>query len=162
MGDVTSRLNARMQARRDRSGVQTLTDDDVRHLDEYTKKLDDAIDLLREEIAAIGSGQLNRVTDIYPRKSELLKWLELRAPVVEPLLKHDVAIKRRFPERLTTFKELLNQDGQLLKQMAHVAASITREIEKLINRSSLDGLYGQSGEKLSALSSANKALDQEI
>lgn len=162
MGDVTSRLNARMQARRDRSGVQTLTDDDVRHLDEYTKKLDDAIDLLREEIAAIGSGQLNHVTNIYPRKSELLKWLELRAPVVEPLLKHDVAIKRRFPERLTTFKELLNQDGQLLKQMAHVAASITREIEKLINRSSLDGLYGQSGEKLSALSSANKALDQEI
>lgn len=162
MSDFTTRLNARMQARRDRSGSQILTDDDQRHLRDYANKLDEAIELLRKEIDAIVEGQLKVVSEIYPRKAEILKWLELRAPIVEPLATHDVAIKRRFSEKLGTFKELLNQDAQLLKHMAQVAASITREIEKLINRSSLDGIYGQSGEKVSTITSARKALDQEI
>lgn len=163
MNDVSSRLTARMQAREaQRSTAQSVTEADLKNLDEYAEKLDEATALLRDEVTALGQGHLETIADLYAKKAELLKWLELRAPLVEPFLKLDVASKRQLPIRLQAFKEMLEQDGKLLKHMGQVAVSISREIEKIFNRNSLDGLYGQSGEKLSAFSDQKKALDQKI
>ncbi|MCE8008986.1 flagellar biosynthesis protein FlgI [Aestuariivita sp.] len=156
------RLGARMQARHRDLGTQVLTDEDRAHLDAYAEKLDAATALIREEIAAIGRGQLDAVGGFYAQKAETLKWLELRAPIVEPFLTHAMAKDCGLPEKLTAFKAALEEDSELLSRMAGVAATIAREIEKAINRTSLDGLYGKSGEKLSKSGKAQVRLDQEI
>ena len=156
------KLSDRMAARTQSAAEGALTEEDRRNLSEYAAKLDDPTSVLRDEITAIGEGRLDAVNAFYPRKAELLKWLELRAPTVEPFLRQPLAREHDLPGKLATFKTALQEDGDLLKRMAGVAASITREIEKVVNRDSLDGLYGKSGEKLSKAGRANMRLDHEI
>lgn len=155
-------LNARMQMRKHASGSQVVTEEDHMQLLAYSHKLDEAIALLREEIKDIDEGRLAAVSTIYKRKAELLKWLEFKAPLIESFLRLDVAEHYNLPEKLSTFKNLLEEDGRLLKQIAHVAASISREIHRVINRDSLDGLYGKTGKKISDGPMNKQALDQKI
>lgn len=156
------RLSDRMVARSRSASEGGLTDEDQRNLRDYAAKLDEAISLIREEIGSIMQGQLGAVNELYAQKAELLKWLELRAPTVEPFLGQPVAHEHDLPGKLATFKTVLQEDGDLLKRMANVAASISREIEKVMNRDSLDGIYGKSGEKLSKSGKADMRLDHEI
>jgi hypothetical protein len=151
-----------MAARTRAAADDGLTTEDHRNLGEYAAKLDEATALIREEIAAIIQGRLGVVNEFYAQKAELLKWLELRAPTVEPFLTKPVAQEHGLPGKLATFKTVLQEDGDLLKRMANVAASISREIEKVMNRDSLDGIYGKSGEKLSKSGKADMRLDHEI
>lgn len=156
------KFTARREARGQAIGDRGLTDEDRQHIQSYADKLDAAIDLVREEIAAIGKGHLSAVSTMYVKKSELLKWLELRAPVVEPFLNEDIAKDAGLPTKLATFKSVLEEDSELLQRMAGVAASIAREIQKVMNRDSLDGLYGKSGQKLSNAEASKLRLDQKI
>ena len=156
------RLSDRMVARSRAAADGGLTEEDQKNLKDYATKLDEAISLIRQEIASIVQGDLGAVNELYAQKAELLKWLELRAPTVEPFLGQPVAQEHDLPGKLATFKSVLQEDGDLLKRMAGVAASITREIEKVINRDSLDGLYGKSGEKLSKSGQVKMKLDHEI
>lgn len=156
------RLSDRMVARSQVAQNGGLTEEDRQNLGEYASKLDEATRLIREEINSIVQGDLGVVNELYAQKAELLKWLELRAPTVEPFLGQPVAQEHDLPGKLATFKTALQEDGDLLKRMASVAASITREIEKVMNRGSLDGIYGKSGEKLSKAGQANMKLDHEI
>lgn len=162
MADRELGLKARMQMRSHATGDQVLTTEDHEQLSAYSQKLDEAIGLLREEIKSIDEGRLSSVGRIYPQKAEILKWLEHRAPLVEPFLSSKFANEHKLPHKLAILKDLLEQDGLLLRQMANVAASISREIQKVINRDSLDGLYGKTGEKLSKTTRKNQAVDQKI
>ncbi len=154
------RLSARMAARSTAAGK--LTDDDQQSLAAYGSKLDEATEILREEIAAIGEGRLNAVQQIYPRKAEVLKWLELRAPTVEPFMPQPAAQELGLPAKLATFKTALQEDGALLQRMSGVANSMLREIDRVLNRDSLDGLYGKSGQKLAKAGRGQMRLDHKI
>ena len=151
-----------MKARGRATSAHPVTDEDRARLKAYASKLDDATELIRAEIESIKSGRMSAVSETYPAKAEVLKWLELRAPVIEPFLGLECAEDYHFQTRLAALKHVLDQDEKMLKHLAQVAAAVSREIEKVIHRDSLDGLYGQSGKKLSALSAPQKSLDQEI
>lgn len=156
------KLNHRMQARSQLGGELALTGEDKEHLENYAQKLDEVTKILRDEIEAIYEGRLGVVKSVYPQKVELLKWLELRAPIVEPFLNHETARSKGIIDKLATLKSVLEEDGKLLGRMAGVASTIAREIEKSINRNGLDGMYGKSGNRLTKTSDLQKALDQKI
>lgn len=155
-------LNHRMQTRTQAGGDQAITGEDKNNLEAYAQKLDEAIEVLRTEVKSIYEGQLGVVNSLYAQKVELLKWLELRAPIVEPFLHHEIARSQGITEKLATLKSVLEEDGKLLKRMAGVASTIAREIEKSINRNGLDGMYGKSGNRLTNSSNRRKSLDQKI
>lgn len=156
------RLSDRRAARSARQSGEAMTDEDRRNLSDYATKLEDATAIIRDEIAAIGQGKLGQVNKLYAQKAEILKWLELRAPTVEPFLGQPVAREQDLIGKLAAFKTALQENGDLLKRLSGVASSIAREIEKVINRNSLDGIYGKDGAKMSNAGRSRMKLDHEI
>ncbi|MDC0739469.1 flagellar biosynthesis protein FlgI [Cognatishimia sp. SS12] len=153
-------MGDRRQARTDAGG--TLTERDVENLDAFAVKLDEAVALLQREIEAINSGALSMVSDLYEEKSAILKWLELKMPLVEPFMSTDPAITRKLPEKLQGLKDIVAENSALLSRMAQAAGSVVREIEKATQRHSLNGLYGKSGQKLNDPKVAKMTIDQEF
>lgn len=158
---MTTRDLGQADPRNTRAG-DGVTDKDRQTLEDYADRLTEAVELLRQEIAAIKDGKLEVVNMLYPKKAELLKWIEMRAPLVEPFLTKPAAQEVELPAKLASFKTALQEDGELLERMSGVAASIAREIQKVLNRDSLDGLYGKSGQKLASGNDVRLKLDKQI
>jgi hypothetical protein len=158
------RFSDRSQARLS-SGQQQgalLTAEDAANLDAFAIKLQEAIDLLTEEVTAIGEGRLNVVSDIFSQKAALLKWLELKLPLIEPFMNHEGTKERGLPGLLAELKGIASEDGALLSRMSTAAGTIVREIEKATNRNNLHGTYGKSGEKIGKPVGQEIHLDREL
>ncbi len=158
------RMGDRLEARRN-SGQQrgpVLTAEDAANLDAFAAKLQEAIDLLSAEITAIGEGRLGVVNEIFSAKAAILKWLELKLPLVEPFMTHEGARIRGLPDLLAELKAIVSEDSALLSRMAVAAGTIVREIEKARNRNSLHGNYGKKGEKIVKPAMPEIHLDREL
>jgi len=158
------RFSDRSDARRD-SGQQqgvVLTAEDAANIDAFAIKLQEAIDLLTKEVTAIGEGRLNVVSDIFSEKAALLKWLELKLPLIEPFMNHEGTKTRGIPDLLMKLKGIANEDGALLSRMSTAAGTIVREMEKAMNRNNLHGTYGKTGEKVGKPSGPEVHLDREL
>jgi len=153
-----------MEARQAQRDAQSLipTPDDEANLDAFAQTLLDATKLLREEVDNINAGRLDVVGELFERKTRLLKWIELKMPVVEPFLTHPSAESRNIPELLRHLRLAADEDGELLSRMSTAARSIMREIERAADRNGLSGLYGQSGQKLQDNSGAEMQIDREF
>ncbi|MGD9864213.1 MAG: flagellar biosynthesis protein FlgI [Pseudodonghicola sp.] len=153
-----------MEARRSApaGGPVVLTEEDEANIDAFVVKVGEAVALLNEEIAALRSGRLQMVGELFDRKSALLKWLELRMPLVEPFLAHEAAKSRGLPARLAELQRAVSEDSALLQRMARAAGTIVREIRKATERSGLGGLYGKSGQKIGDRTGGQLRIDREF
>ena len=158
------RIGERLEARRNAGQQQgtVLTAEDAANLDDFAIRVQQANELLREEIAAIGEGRLNVVSELFGRKAEILKSLELKLPLIEPFMTHKGAAERNLPTLLAELKRTVSEDSALLSRMAVAAGTIVREIEKARNRNSLNGNYGKTGEKIGRPSGAQRHLDRKL
>lgn len=152
----------RLGERQKKGGVGEPTERDIQNIDDFTGKISEAIDLLRKEINAINEGNLNIVSDLFEDKSNILKWLELKMPLVEPFIRKDAALARKLPDRLDEFKSAVEENSSLLSRMATAAGTVAREIEKATQRHSLNGLYGKSGQKISDPNAPKMTVDREF
>ena len=139
-----------------------LTKEDEQNLDAYVGKIKETVTILRNEISAIKNGELEVVSNVFDEKSKVLKWLELRTPLVEPFLNHDAAKKRNLKEHLAELKKNIEEDDAMLSRMAVAARTILREVEKITNRNGLGGVYGKSGRKVSDAPKGKMRIDQEF
>lgn len=135
---------------------------DEQNLDEYVNKIKETVTLLRSEITAIKNGELEVITDVFDEKSRVLKWLELRTPLIEPFLNHGFAKRLNIKEHLAELKKNIEEDGAMLSRMAVAARTVLREVEKINNRNGLDGVYGKSGQKMGAAGSGKKNIDRKF
>lgn len=138
------------------------SDLDIKNIDDFATKLAEAVALLKQEIAGINDGKLNIVSELYDQKASILKWLELKMPLVEPFMNDDAVKARRLPDRLAELKEAVTENSALLSRMAGAAGTIVREIEKAQQRHSLNGLYGKSGRRIGDQAGQKKILDREL
>ncbi|MEJ5217866.1 flagellar biosynthesis protein FlgI [Cognatishimia sp. D5M38] len=138
------------------------TELDLQNIDAFASKISEAVSVLKQEIAGINDGQLNIVSELYNKKAGILKWLELKMPLIEPFMNDDAVKARRLPDRLAELKEAVSENNALLSRMSVAAGTIVREIEKAQNRHSLNGLYGKSGRRIGADGSRSRALDKEL
>lgn len=138
------------------------TDLDLKNIDAFANKLTEAVSVLRQEIAGINAGELNIVSELYGEKSSILKWLELKMPLVEPFMNDDAVKTRRLPDRLMELKQAVTENNALLSRMSTAAGTIVKEIEKAQNKHSLNGLYGKSGRHLDAQNGRSVRLDKEL
>ncbi|WP_372884233.1 flagellar biosynthesis protein FlgI [Shimia sp.] len=139
-----------------------ITGEDRTNLEAYAETLQETIELLRSEIAAIHDGHLDIVSDLFERKSNLMKWLELKTPLIEPFLSHSSARENNIPQYLQELKSMVAEDSALLSRMSIAARSVVRELEKVNNRNALTGIYGKSGQKLGGPNEANLRIDREF
>jgi flagellar biosynthesis/type III secretory pathway chaperone len=135
---------------------------DLQNIDAFAAKINETVALLKREIQAINDGDLNVVSEMYEEKSGLLKWLELKRPLIEPFVKKDAAIARRLPELLDELRVTITENSNLLSRMADAAGAVAREIEKATQRHSLDGLYGKSGQKVSDPAVSKMTIDRKF
>lgn len=158
------RMSSRKQTAGSGQGAMTLapTELDIQNIDDFAAKLGEAVSLLKQEIAGINDGNLNIVSELYNQKASILKWLELKMPLVEPFMEDDVVRTRRLPTRLAELKEAVSENNALLSRMSAAAGTVVREIEKAQQRHSLSGLYGKSGRRIGAESGRSRTLDKEL
>ncbi|MGR3814001.1 MAG: hypothetical protein ACU0AU_07910 [Cognatishimia activa] len=158
------RVAGRKQNRTSGQGTMAIapTELDLQNIDAFASKISEAVSVLKQEIAGINDGQLNIVSELYNQKAGILKWLELKMPLIEPFMNDDAVKARRLPDRLAELKEAVSENNALLSRMSVAAGTIVREIEKAQNRHSLNGLYGKSGRRIGADSSRSRALDKEL
>ena len=158
------RVAGRKQNRTSGQGTVAIapTELDLQNIDAFASKISEAVSVLKQEIAGINDGQLNIVSELYNQKAGILKWLELKMPLIEPFMNDDAVKARRLPDRLAELKEAVSENNALLSRMSVAAGTIVREIEKAQNRHSLNGLYGKSGRRIGADSSRSRALDKEL
>jgi len=123
-----------------------------------TAEIDALTRLLEEEIAAIGRGELDKVTALYPRKAALLEAIEAAAPVVEDRAGNDI----EFREKLAELQHLIHQDAALLERMAEAARDLTSEISRIRDRHGLKGLYGAKGESQAPTVAVSQRVDQQV
>ncbi|WP_339402830.1 hypothetical protein [Cognatishimia coralii] len=158
------RVAGRKQNRTSGQGTMAIapTELDLQNIDAFASKISEAVSVLKQEIAGINDGQLNIVSELYNKKAGILKWLELKMPLIEPFMNDDAVKARRLPDRLAELKEAVSENNALLSRMSVAAGTIVREIEKAQNRHSLNGLYGKSGRRIGADGSRSRALDKEL
>jgi hypothetical protein len=157
---IGSRLEARHRVGQLHGAV--LTAEDAANLEAFAIKVQEAIDLLNQEVTAIGEGRLNVISDVFNNKAAILKWLELKFPLIEPFIAHEGANALGLPILLTELKSIVSEDSALLLHMAVAAGTIVREIEKALNRNNLHGNYGKLGEKVGKHSGPEIRLDREL
>ncbi|MFC2970553.1 hypothetical protein [Acidimangrovimonas pyrenivorans] len=157
-----SRFRKRLEARRAGAPAEAMTDEDRQGLAAFESDIVAVTELLQDEIAAIGAGDLDRVGGLYERKAELLKRIELRMPVVELFLRDRLAGDDPLRARFAAFRAAVEEDSALLDRMSQATAEIVREIEKIRDRHSLNGLYGKSGQKLGEEAGAQRQIDKTI
>lgn len=158
------RIGSRMQARRGATVPEdtVLTQEDEANITAFTAKVGEAVELLNHEVAALTEGRFQVVGELFERKAALLKWLELRVPLVEPFLQHEAAKSRGLPERMVELQKAVSEDSAMLKRMATAAGTIVREIRKASERNGLSGLYGKSGQKIGSQDGGRMRIDREF
>lgn len=162
-----SRFKLRMDLRRTLGGkghadAAVLIDKDTQALTEFEANLDEVIVLLRQEIDAINKGQLETVSDLFDRKSDLLKKIELKIPIVQPFLEAKFAERPEFKKKISMLKAMVHEDSDLLSRMSLATSTIAREIEKIQDRHSLNGSYEKSGKRVGNATSARMKIDKNI
>ncbi|WP_336043163.1 hypothetical protein [Pseudooceanicola nanhaiensis] len=101
--------------------------------------------ILRDEIAAIGRGELAEVEALFPRKQALLAEIEAAFADPAPLLEGDTPPAVRLRERLAELQRLIRTDLALLQRMTEATGAVAREIERIRERHGLSGLYDKDG-----------------
>lgn len=156
------RLARRIAARRAHGGVAPMSDEDAQNLAQFDADIAAVTEVLRTEIAAIEAGHIDAVTELYPRKADLLKRIEVLMPVVEPFLSARIDTDPELRDRLAALKAAVSEDGALLERISEATTAIVREIDKIRDRHSLNGLYGKRGERRADPSQPPRGIDKTL
>lgn len=117
--------------------------------------------LLRDEIAAIASGKLGEVAEIYPEKAALLHQVEnVFAGSGADLRDHPKA--GELQSSLAELRQLIARDLSLLERMTEATGAIAAELDRIRDRHSLSGVYGPDGAKKAKTVPSSQHLDQSL
>lgn len=139
-----------------------MTDEDDANLAVFEADVAAVTEVLEEEIAAIRAGRIEEVSSLYPRKAELLKRIEVLMPVVEPFLRARIETEPDLRARLSALKSAVADDGALLERISDATTRIVREIDKIRDRHSLNGLYSKSGERRAEAGGPRRSIDKSL
>lgn len=121
-------------------------------------EIDALTQLLREETAAIDRGDLDKVTELYPRKVALLEALEAAAPAIA----ESSAAETDIGKKLLELQELVRKDATLLARMTEATSDLVSEIIRIRDRHGLKGLYGVKGEVRDTTVTVSQRIDQQV
>lgn len=125
---------------------------------EAALEIDAMTQLLREEIAAIDRGELDKVTALYPRKTALLEALEAAAPAIAGNAAAETALR----EKLLVLQDLVRKDAALLARMTEATRDLASEVSRIRDRHGLKGLYGVKGEARDTTVTVSQRIDQQV
>ena len=109
--------------------------------------------LLRREIAAVESGDFDRLVQFSGEKARL-------SALLEKELKDDPAAVSK--EQLRDLKQLILRDAQHLELARSATAEIVQEITEIRTRHSIAGLYGRRGAKRDNTATLNAMVDKSF
>ena len=158
------RFSERRETRNDDTQAPTmqLTSEDEANLEAFSDTLVETLDILNAEITAIGAGNLEAVSELYHRKANLMKWLELKSPLIEPFLTLETDRTKNILDQLQELKTAVAEDSELLSRMSTAARDVVKEIKKANERNGLNGIYGKSGQPLGNLPGGRQRIDREF
>lgn len=160
-----SRLATRFHERRARAAQgerPPLTQVDEDNLAAMIQILTALSGVLSEENGALAKGDLDHVAGLYDEKSDLLKRLELRQPVIEPFLQASAEVTDVLRPRIRALAEQLEENSRLLAAMAEAAQSIRSEVARVRDRHSLKGMYDKSGQTFEARGPNKRGVDSKL
>jgi hypothetical protein len=159
----TFRIQRRLEARNG-SGVDTLilNQEDLANLDAFEKIVVEATEILQLEIAAVKGGDFAIISKLIDNKTSALKSIELQMPLVEPIIRSKHKRAEAISDRLAKLKSVSIEDSDLLKRMAIAASTVVKELNRATDRHSLNGLYGNSGKKITGSVEIEQRIDKRF
>jgi len=159
------RISERLEARQNAGAapfLAVLTDEDRENIVAFDNLVTRAIDILKREIAAVDVGDFDQISTFFDSKTTVLKSIELKLPLVQPFIQSSFAQQRNLLQKLQDLTKVASQNSALLERMALAAGTIVKEIKRATERHSLNGLYGNSGRKLSETSQGTLKIDKSL
>lgn len=160
-----SRFKMRREARRraeENSEGPVLTEQDTSHLKCFEEAVDDMIEILNEENEGLDTGQVHIVTDTAEKKDDAARKLENKYAVVETILSQNPSQFSGLRTKFEELKDKSDKNGILLERMGIATRAVVREIEKVKERHSLNGMYSASGRKRSENLMPTQRYDEKL
>lgn len=157
-----SRLASRFHERRARAAMgerPPLTSDDEENIVNFSIIVKELTQLLEEENSALRHADMVQVINLFPQKEVLLKRLENSQPVVEPFIRDSAEITMALREHLRILAQQIQTNAVLLSAMAEASRSIRLEMDRVRERHSLKGMYGNKGQVIDAAAGTQKRID---
>ena len=159
------RIGDRIDLRRqtpDQENNAGLSEKDSENIDAFAQLVDEAAEILRAEVDGIKQGNFDIITQLFDRKSAVLKAIELQIPLVQPFIESRFVQSRNLSKRLEALAISAKEGADLLERMAQAAGTVATEIRRATERHSLNGLYGITGQKLGKSALGTKKIDEQL
>ena len=118
--------------------------------------------LLRDEIAAITAGTLEKVLELHAEKVALLAELEEATTGLHARLEEGGARAETLRTQLEELHALVRKDHALLERMTRATERAGRELARIRDRHGLGGLYEASGSRKKGSVASLQQIDQSI
>ncbi|EPX78023.1 hypothetical protein Salmuc_03345 [Salipiger mucosus DSM 16094] len=128
----------------------------------FETAVDELTALLEEENAALEAGEIDKLEPLFDRKSEIYNRLEIYEPVVEPILESHIDDFPQMRTKLPELRELVDANGILIERITAATSAVAREVKRIRNRHSLDGMYEKTGRKLGDPTSGRRSFDEKL
>jgi flagellar biosynthesis/type III secretory pathway chaperone len=158
--DGKSRFKQRMEARRE--AEEGLSEGDQETLSCYAEYVEKLISLLEEEEVALKEGRLDLLEGIFERKGEIVRLMEIKMPIMELLISKQAPEVESLRERSATLRDRAAQVSLVVERMTAATSAVAREIEKIQDRHSLNGLYASDGRKRRADRAPQQRIDESL
>lgn len=123
-----------------------MTSLDEENVADFESLVANAIRLLERENDALVAGDVAAVAGFHEAKSQLLRELTLKQPVIEPFLRSEAEPMVSLRDLVRELAAQLRKNGELLAGMASASRSIQSEVERVLERQSLNGVYDKTGQ----------------
>ena len=118
--------------------------------------------LLRDEIAAITAGTLEKVLELHAEKVSLLAELEEATTGLQARLEAGGERGAELRDQLEELHALVRRDHALLERMTRATERAGKELARIRDRHGLGGLYEASGSRRKGAVAAAQQIDQSV
>lgn len=158
--DGKSRFKQRMEARREADAGLSETDRETVAC--YADCVEQLIALLEEEETVLKEGRIDALEGVFERKAEVVRLMEIKMPIVEMLISKDTDEIVELRERSLVLRDRAAQVSLVVERITAATSAVAREIEKIRDRHSLNGLYASDGRKRGSTGPSRQRIDESL
>jgi Na+/phosphate symporter len=123
-----------------------MPENDVGHLT-HQETVDYLIKTLERETDALNKGDWQALAEILGLKKSLLSHLEKIAPTLENEVKTKTPASETLRKTLSELKTIIDSNMKMLQSISIASRDISKEVQRIKKKHSLDGLYTARGNK---------------
>ena len=120
---------------------------DAKRVEELLKNFSLLEEILKFEIEHLERGDHHTAISRLEEKQEVVTLLEIQVPAVAHVFENDDELSAKMKDNFKTINELQEKAAHLIERASEATKTISAEVQRIIKRHSLGGLYDQRGKQ---------------